>query len=379
MKGKKILLLSSEFPPGPGGIGQHAFSLASYLKDKYPLKVMSVSDYALEEECVKFDQLHHKIDLIRFKRKHPLIIQFYRVFEILICFSKYKPEVIILTGRFPLSVNAIINWFFRVFGTRVICVLHGSEIAPANIFQLLINQFGIKNSDVIISVSKFTESLIPKRIKEQVHNLRIIGNGITKEMELQWTLNKENKLVQKNYLNLLTVGNVIPRKGQHNVVEAIPFILSEFGNVEYNIVGIRRFPEIVDVKIEKLNVSKQVKFHGRILNHQDLIEHYQNADVFMLLSENLPNGDVEGFGIVALEANYFGLPVIGSRGTGVEAAISNGNSGILVDPKNPKEIVEAIKQILDNKEHFKNESRKWANENHWEILINKYVEIIDNL
>jgi phosphatidylinositol alpha-1,6-mannosyltransferase len=98
----------------------------------------------------------------------------------------------------------------------------------------------------------------------------------------------------------------------------------------------------------------------------------------MLLSENQENGDVEGFGIVALEANYFGVPVIGSKGTGVEEAVKDGFSGKIVDASDPNQILEAIGYILKNKEHFEKESKNWARENNWEELGKKYAEIIDN-
>ena len=53
---KNILLISTEFPPGPGGIGNHAWNIARQLDKKFPVEVVTISDYVSRENCLEFDK-----------------------------------------------------------------------------------------------------------------------------------------------------------------------------------------------------------------------------------------------------------------------------------------------------------------------------------
>jgi phosphatidylinositol alpha-1,6-mannosyltransferase len=375
----KILILSSEFPPGPGGIGQHAYSMADSLAERdYDLKVVTVSDYSSASECMNFDSNIKHFGIIRFKRYRSLLNQLFRFWVLIKKIHSFKPAITIHTGRFPLMVNALLHWFLKINKIKTIAVIHGSEINPKSKIQKILNQRGIRKADFVVSVSDYTQSLIPGNLLKH-GSYNIIGNGITKIMQKNWDNYLRLREKPNNVLRLLTVGNVIPRKGQHNVINAIPTIKQKYNNVIYDVVGMRRYPELADKQLMQNNVAENVIFHGRIQKHADLNAFYNEANIFMLLSENIDDGDVEGFGIAALEANYFGVPVIGSKNTGVEAAVKDGFSGILVDAQNPLEIAMAIEKIMENQEWFFENSKKWARSNHWDLLVEKYIEVIDNL
>ena len=82
---------------------------------------------------------------------------------------------------------------------------------------------------------------------------------------------------------------------------------------------------------------------------EDLPALYALCDVFVMASrERLEENDVEGFGIVLLEANACGKPVVGGRSGGVPDALEDGVSGLLVDPENLKEIIEALVRLLSD-------------------------------
>ena len=104
----------------------------------------------------------------------------------------------------------------------------------------------------------------------------------------------------------------------------------------------------------------------RNLQHK-LYQIYLSCDVFAMLSENQPDGDIEGFGIAILEANSFGLPAIGAKGCGIEDAISK-ESGVLVDGDNCEEILQALNFVLENKEVLSKGAREWAKNHSWNKL-----------
>jgi phosphatidylinositol alpha-1,6-mannosyltransferase len=102
-----------------------------------------------------------------------------------------------------------------------------------------------------------------------------------------------------------------------------------------------------------------------------------NATIFIMLSENLSNGEVEGFGIAILEANYFGVPVIGAKDCGIEDAVKNGYSGILIDNNDINQLKTAIDNIMNNYEGFTKRSKEWSKRFYWERVIDKYIKYID--
>ena len=93
-------------------------------------------------------------------------------------------------------------------------------------------------------------------------------------------------------------------------------------------------------------VSDHVEFAGFVPEGR-LAGMYAAADVFAMVSRELPTrGDVEGFGIVFLEANAAGTAVLAGRSGGVEDAVVDGYSGLLVDPEDPDQIAAALIRLL---------------------------------
>ena len=85
-----------------------------------------------------------------------------------------------------------------------------------------------------------------------------------------------------------------------------------------------------------------------VVDQSGLVTSIRDADIFVMLSENQPTGEVEGFGIAILEANSRRVPAIGSSGCGIEQAISEGYSGWLVNPHDVSGFVNAVDRIMAN-------------------------------
>jgi phosphatidyl-myo-inositol dimannoside synthase len=173
-------------------------------------------------------------------------------------------------------------------------------------------------------------------------------------------------------LNLLTVGRISRRKGQHNVINALPLILEKYPSVMYHMVGIN--DESLNSLIDNYNLKNHVRIYG-VLTDQELTKLFQQADIFLMLSENV-EGDVEGFGIAIIEANFFGIPAIGSVGCGIEQAINEGYNGRLVNSQDTEEVSNAIISILSDYKAFSLQSIEWANKHLWSKKIDDYVKIL---
>ena len=149
---------------------------------------------------------------------------------------------------------------------------------------------------------------------------------------------------------LLTVGRLVERKGHDYVIKALPDIIKEIPEIHYLIVGDGVYRNELERLSGKLNIRDFITFAGFIPD-DELPEYYAMCDVFIMVSREIKEkGDVEGFGIVYLEANAMKKPVIAGRSGGITDAVEDGVNGILVNPTEEKEIARVIiKSMKDDK------------------------------
>ena len=368
----RLLLISSEFPPGPGGIGQHAFSLANALvEENFEVFVMSPADYATEEEVAHFDS-SQAFRIFRFKRSGPLLTYINRIRSIYSCVKKKQIKHVVLTGKFSLWIGLLL----KITNSKIIttAILHGSEVNLKKWLLKKLTHVSINSADNIVAVSSFTRSILPEYILK-AKEIHIIPNGIKVMDNRRNTFDEKIELVGSPCL--LTVGHVTPRKGQHRVVKALPHLVKKYPLIHYHMVGTPNTKKEVEEMALNLKVADYITFHNRIERHEDLAKYYSACDIFMLLSENQRDGDVEGFGIVALEANLYGKPVIGAVNCGIEDAIKNDFSGYLVDGNNPNEIANAVENCLLSKQRLEITTRDWARKHNWKDIAKIYLPILN--
>jgi phosphatidylinositol alpha-1,6-mannosyltransferase len=94
-----------------------------------------------------------------------------------------------------------------------------------------------------------------------------------------------------------------------------------------------------------LGLDAEVHWAGSIA-HREMPGYLHAGDVFAMPNRRMPDGDIEGFGLVFLEANACGKPVIGGRSGGAVDAIADGESGYLVDPESPDEVADRAIGLL---------------------------------
>ena len=367
MAGAKILLITSEFPPNVGGIGNHAFSLATALSEEgYQVTVqadiINVGDDQLNEFASK--QL---FEINWIVRKKNLISTYYqRIYSA--TKAAGKVDAIICSGKFSLWLGAFIRFFHSQ--KKMIAVVHGSELDMKSAVGKWVTSQSLCKFNKIISVSKYTQSFLPKNLPKDIGTY-VIPNGIyTKEFS--------NHLNQKltGEPALITIGSVTERKGQLNVINALPAIISKFPSVAYHIVGKPVIKDELMQKMQVLKVEKYVQFYGAV-TREKLIGLFGGGTIKMMLSSHTSKGDFEGFGIAVLEANALGIPAIGSKFSGIADAINDYKTGILVDPTNEVEIVNAIETILADYNTFSKNALKWAGQHDWKKIIKQYKEVLE--
>ena len=112
--------------------------------------------------------------------------------------------------------------------------------------------------------------------------------------------------------------------------------------------------------------------HGLIESKEELMRLYRSSDIFVMVSSN------ETFGLVYIEAISQGLPVIYSKGQGIDGYFSNGTIGYVCTPSNVNEIVHATKEIVDNYSAISGNCSKYAEYFSWDKIARTYEEIYDS-
>ena len=219
--------------------------------------------------------------------------------------------------------------------------------------------------DYILAISAYTQ----KRILAEIATCAPAICDLVAEKMSVYTLGIEwpQKFPERtshNEKRLVFVGGVKERKGVREIIEAcgkfkasssIPFHLDVIGSIPDN-----AYTKALKSRVQELSLDSNVTFRGQI-SEEDLLQSYADADAFLMLS--IPHGmHFEGYGLVFLEANAFGVPVIGPNDSGCTNAIADGTSGFTVPPKDPDTVAAALKKILEDDHINADECIAWAKE-----------------
>ncbi|WP_223549262.1 glycosyltransferase family 4 protein [Aestuariivivens sp. NBU2969] len=367
IKPKHILIVSSEFPPQPGGIGNHAYNLGMQLsKHGYGITVISDSRSVSGELEATFDAaLPFKVIRISvsFIRSFMYVKRLYFLWRHI-----RHNELVIASGKFSLWSVGLFSLFFN---KRYLAIIHGSEVNLKSVIFRKLTAMALRRFQRIIAVSNYTKGLVEQFKRDCI---KVIPNGFDASKWTDEPLDKSLHL--KGSPKLITVGRISERKGQINVIRHLPELLKLFPEVHYHCVGIANSMDACLKTVKALGLEDYVTFHGEV-PHQELKQLLKASDIFVMLNSETKSGDVEGFGIAVIEANALGIPAIGARGSGVEMAILEGKSGILINGMDTDAFISAISNIMHNKSKFREASVLWAEQHRWDKVVKLYIDTIN--
>lgn len=179
--------------------------------------------------------------------------------------------------------------------------------------------------------------------------VKVINLGVSREL-LSFSAN-EKEVRQKYGLKgkkiILTVSRLARRKGHSFVLQALRDMVPLDGNLHYLIVGDGEEKDYLKELVKDYSLENHVTFVGSMKGTL-LWEAYSICDLFVMPNVELENGDIEGFGIVFLEAGALRKPCIGGKSGGTLDAIVDGMTGSVVDPRRNDELKNKIQEILKN-------------------------------
>lgn len=208
----------------------------------------------------------------------------------------------------------------------------------------------IKRSAVVLVANNYVAKLVKQRLPDIEDRLLVINPGLDNCQPPAISDKYLNDLRHQYHLDghqiLLTVGRLVERKGVDKVIMALPALLKKYPQLNYVVIGQGPYLEACRQLASELSVDDALIFIDNADDRQRSAW-YQLADIFIMPSRQIGD-DFEGFGIVYLEANQAGKPVIAGRSGGVGDAVIDGLNGLLVDPESVDEIIAAIMKLLAN-------------------------------
>lgn len=355
----KLLVISTEFPPYPGGIGTNAYHLSLQLQQiGWEISVVTQQDYAEESEILHFiEQQPFVIQRLRPVRFAPREA-FYRWRTTSRYIRKFKPDLLLATGQRAVWLTACLAKKHRL---PWLAIGHGTEFGRKGFFERKLTKWAFQRADGVVCVSNFTWNQM-QRAGINPRTGRVIPNGAD---DSQYTLiPSEQVKAFRETLGfggahlLVSVGNVTERKGQDIVIRALPLILAREPNVHYLIIGKPSKQKEFMNLAQQLNVANYTHFYGRV-DGNTLVQYLNACDLFVMTSRHTQKGDFEGYGIAVLEAALCGKPAVVSGNSGLSEAVVDDLTGMIVSENDHSQTAEAILHLLSDDEK-RNEMGKAA-------------------
>jgi phosphatidylinositol alpha-1,6-mannosyltransferase len=267
---------------------------------------------------------------------------------------------------------------------RTVALTHGHEVWWAKVFpfNLLLRRIG-STVDVLTYLGEFTRNAISHGLTAPAKRAMVkIAPGIDVDHFLPTdasVLRKSLGLAEKKVI--VSVGRLVHRKGQDRLIEAMPEILKTVSNAHLLLVGEGPHRDHLQKLIQKHRLEGSVTLIGRI-DYKDLPLYICVGDFFAMPSRSRLMGlEVEGLGIVYLEASACGLPVLAGNSGGAPDAVVQNETGLVVDGTNNKEIADAAIELLTKVDLSKKmgaAGRQWIVENwRWEIWSRSFEDLLN--
>jgi len=267
---------------------------------------------------------------------------------------------------------------------RIVALTHGHEVWWAKVWPFSWAMRRIGNGvDNLTYLGNFTRTEISRALSQRAaDSMRKIAPGIDTDhfaprADAQ-SLRAELGLSEKKVI--VSVGRLVHRKGQDTLVESMPQILSRTPEAHLLFIGEGPYKDYLVKRAAELKVSHAITFIGRI-QYADLPRYICVGDIFAMPSRSRLAGlEVEGLGIVYLEASACGLAVIGGKSGGAPDAVLEGETGFAVDGTSSDSVAEAAVTLLDNPELARQmgvRGRQWIiDEWRWEIWAQKFAQLL---
>jgi len=353
------LLLSEVFPPRPGGSGRWLYEIYRRLDHRALALVDSAADGRESRDTLgNLTVIRQSFQLSETGGFCLLgFWQYLRLLQRVRSTSRGVPIELARAAR--VLPEGWVLWIWRRFfaGPPYHVFAHGEEINLMGIElggvmssrqHRWMASFVLADASRIIANSHNTASMLRDQWNVPEQKIWVVNPGV----DASYFVPAERDRVARRRLGwddrpvLLTVGRLQARKGHDSVIQALPKVLKAFPDLLYAIVGDGSEKERLDNLVDELGVRDSVRFYS-LCDDAVVLSMYQQCDLFILANRQV-GSDVEGFGMVLLEAAACAKPTLAGQSGGTKEAIVDGITGRLIDGTNCRAIGEAIENLLSS-------------------------------
>lgn len=341
----RLLVVTQDFPPAVGGIETYTAELVRRWAERGDVEVvaprLSGADAVDAQMPVSVTRVPVRPDLL------PLA-----ALAVVPMRARAQRADVAFHAQWQTVGASLLARRLTGYPRRIVCAAHGRELLfnPAEGLPALgegydaLRRLLLHGPDVFTPVSTYTAGLLRDNGVSSAR-LHVVPNGTNPDrFRPMDAAAVRNDLGLDDQTVLLTVGRLVPRKGIDTTLRALPSVLDAVPDLTYLVVGTGPDRARLEALARDLGVREHVRFAGEVAF--DALPHYYNAaDLFVMPSREDPP-DVEGFGIVFLEAGACGLPVVGARSGGIPDAVHEGETGLLVPPADPTALSETLARVL---------------------------------
>lgn len=351
--GMKLLVLTDSFLPHAGGSRVYYYSLYRHLTEQFPDRVTVLTkkvpgwqdfDSRASSEALHIIRRFRPLPNWKYCQLPKLIPSLVQAAHFV---RSHRVDMLHAGDLFPQSVIAM--WLKQILGVPYATYCHGEEITQTDHrrFQPRVRNAVYLASDAVIAANGFARANL-LRVGVPDEKIFMVLPGVDSERFSPRPPQPElvRKFGLQGKLTILSVGRLVERKGHSMVLRALARIRHSIPPFQYLIVGEGPEQAAIVALASELGLSEQVILAGKAKDQQ-LADIYNLSDLFVLANRVI-DGDLEGFGMVFLEANAAGKAVLGGRTGGTSEAVVDGSTGMLVDPESIEEIAGALQLLLTN-------------------------------
>jgi phosphatidylinositol alpha-1,6-mannosyltransferase len=375
---EKILCITNDFGPRAGGIETFVIGLI----ERLPFGSVIVYTSAQESSApydLKWLQ-DFGVEVVRDKSKILLPTP-----GVAYCVNALVRERKITTVFFGAAAPlGLLSRGLRRAGVKeIVALTHGHEVWWSKVFPFTLAMKSISRQvNTLTYLGEFTRNAISKSVtKVAAQSMVKIAPGIdTDHFSPQDARELRNELGLTEKKVIVSVGRLVHRKGQDILIEAMPAIIKDVPEAHILMIGEGPYRAYLENRVKALGIQERVTFIGRI-QYADLPRYICAGDLFVMPSRSRFAGlEVEGLGIVYLEASACGLPVIAGDSGGAPDAVLEGQTGLVVDGTSKSDVAAAAVELLldpDRSQAMGIRGRQWIiQEWRWEIWSARFAELL---
>jgi phosphatidyl-myo-inositol dimannoside synthase len=368
---RRLLVVTNDFPPRAGGIQSFVHQLAVRLPGDLVVYASDHVGSAAFDAQQPFPVVRHPTTLLT-----PTPAARHRVTETL---RRHRATAVWFGAAAPLG---LLGPALRSAGARrLVATTHGHEVGWAMLpgARQLLRRIGT-SCDVVTYLGEYTRSRLARALGPNACLARLTPGVDIRAFHPQVDGGVRSELGLANRPVVVCISRLVPRKGQDTLIRALPAIRARVPGAALLIVGGGRYEGALRRLAEREDVVDDVVFSGSV-PWPELPRYFAAGDVFAMPCRTRRAGmDVEGLGMVYLEAGATGKAVVAGGSGGAPDAVLDGRTGFVVDGRDLNAVTEAVAGLLSDRavrDRMGAAGRAWVETSwRWDVIAARLDELL---